>query len=844
MANFKAKTRYNEESNQSTRAYFCCHPDDFETHFEKVCDDILKIHDCQIYYTEDMTEHISDEERTLDLSRSHFFVVPVTEKLLKTPNRAMDEDIKFAFANNIPVLPLMMERGIEDIYSASDKFGDIHYLSPNSNDETELKYENKLKAYLDSVILNDEMIERVKKSFYAYIFLSYRKKDRKHANELMRFVHNIPEFRDVAIWFDEYLNPSESFKSNIEKMLKNSMLFTLLVTPSLLEYHPDGTPNFVMKEEYPKANEMGIDILPIEMETTNRVELEEKYKGLPASVNLSDRAGFIERFAETAKKYAFEPNDTPEHNFLIGLAYLYGIDIEINSTRALELITSAAEMGLIEAQKKLIDIYKNGIGVDRDLKKACKYKAIVNERLKNGLIADFDVILKRSEITAGDETEAFEVNYEQKRALDFFKAKVGGKVADYCEEQKELSDIWLQAGDSEMAATVLGETIDFLESNTSYDIQEIYENYIIGKPNSDMLNMGYFSLHIKLIRLIAAERKNVLLYEWHKKIKRWTEELKKKYINNEDILHFSRLIDLELARGLYIDGKFADLKALLMEFNDKLIERIRNGVNVNFDNSMFSIDADGNILFDDKGFTSLYTKMPRYYDFLCESFMLLGDAHVKLGEYTEAVEAYSEAVSANNYSEEYKSDDRDLALKLKLAEANAKNSAIDEAKSILSKVEIRLRFLSEASMNELSLMREQKRIEGYIARQIGEGSAETSFNEAIKLAHIMLKESPTTENRKYIVELYENLFATTNSEEVKKDCVEKMIGFANSNLMKQSAPKTMEALGDIFMSIYRCNKDEQYLKKSNQIFKKLVERYPESSVFLAKLYIVKAYLSE
>jgi tetratricopeptide (TPR) repeat protein len=281
-----------------------------------------------------------------------------------------------------------------------------------------------------------------------------------------------------------------------------------------------------------------------------------------------------------------------------------------------------------------------------------------------------------------------------------------------------------------------------------------------------------------------------------------------------------------------------------MEFNDKLIERIRNGINVNFDNSMFSIDADGNILFDDKGFTSLYTKMPRYYDFLCESFMLLGDAHVKLGEYTEAVEAYSEAVSANNYSEEYKSDDRDLALKLKLAEANAKNSAIDEAKSILSKVEIRLRFLSEASMNELSLMREQKRIEGYIARQIGDISAETSFNEAIKLAHIMLKESPTTENRKYIVELYENLFSTTNSEEVKKDCVEKMIGFANSNLMKQSAPKTMEALGDIFMSIYRCNKDEQYLKKSNQIFKKLVERYPESSVFLAKLYIVKAYLSE
>lgn len=43
------------------------------------------------------------------------------------------------------------------------------------------------------------------------------------------------------------MTPGESFNENINKVLRDSKLFTLLVTPSLLE-EPGGKPNFVMGE--------------------------------------------------------------------------------------------------------------------------------------------------------------------------------------------------------------------------------------------------------------------------------------------------------------------------------------------------------------------------------------------------------------------------------------------------------------------------------------------------------------------------------------------------------------------------------------------------------------------
>lgn len=369
---FQWKSKTQTDPKNKPRVYFTCHPDDFDRYFEKICNDIFKTHDCAIFYTEDMTEEITHENSLIDLERMNLFVMPITFRLLTSPNRAMDNDFRFAEEKHIPVLPIMMEPGIESFYSK--RFGERQFLNPYSGDSTEISYEEKLKKYLESVLISDELAQRIRKAFDAYIFLSYRKKDRKYANDLMRLIHSNPECRDIAIWFDEFLTPGESFKENIDKMLDRSELFALLVTPNLLE-KPNGIPNFVMAEEYPRAYEKGKSILPAEMERTDKTALRSFYEELPECVDARNDAEFRERLLDSIKQVAISSNNNdPEHNYLIGLAYLDGIDVEQNIERAVELITRAAEAELPEAMKKLSEMYHDGEGVAINYQEVLKWE--------------------------------------------------------------------------------------------------------------------------------------------------------------------------------------------------------------------------------------------------------------------------------------------------------------------------------------------------------------------------------------------------------------------------------------------------------------------------------------
>ena len=125
---FLCKTKGNSAKEGKPRVFFTCHPDDFSNYFTKICEDIFLMSDCAIYYTEDQSADLSSENNELDLSRMNLFVIPVTFKLLSKKNRAIDHDLRLAEEKHIPVLPLMMETGIDEYYSAKDKFGDIFRL--------------------------------------------------------------------------------------------------------------------------------------------------------------------------------------------------------------------------------------------------------------------------------------------------------------------------------------------------------------------------------------------------------------------------------------------------------------------------------------------------------------------------------------------------------------------------------------------------------------------------------------------------------------------------------------------------------------------------------------------
>lgn len=365
MSTMLCKTKENANPQGKRRVYFTCHPEDFEKCFDKICNDIFASHDCAIYYTEDMTALIDEKNWQSDLESNNLFVIPVTYKLLTTPNRAMDFDFPFAKEKKISILPIMMEPGIDEIYSQEDSFGEMQYLNPSAKDPTAISYGDKLKKYLDIILQSDETVKRIRAAFDAYIFLSYRKKDRHLANQLMKLIHSNPEYRDVAIWFDEFLTPGESFRENINKILLDSKLFTLLVTPNLLEEN-----NFVMREEYPAAKASGIDILPAEMEKTDRDALCEKFKDIPECAVTADEVAFRNCLLEEVSKLAIKENNTPEHNYLIGLAYLDGIDVEVDRERGFELIMGAAKQNHIPAMEKMVEMYISGVYVKFDSNEA------------------------------------------------------------------------------------------------------------------------------------------------------------------------------------------------------------------------------------------------------------------------------------------------------------------------------------------------------------------------------------------------------------------------------------------------------------------------------------------
>ena len=334
MAKLKYKTRGNSDPQGKPRVYFCCHPEDFNKYFESVSDEILAKQNCAVWYIDETT--VRDEDFFADLKQMQLFVIPITANLLYTENEALDIEFKFAVENHIPILPLMQESGLEEPFN--QKCEELQFLNKNDADITAISYDEKLQKYLESILIGDELAEKIRAAFDAYVFLSYRKKDRRYAQELMRLIHKNEFCRDIAIWYDEFLVPGENFNSSIKKAIKKSKLFVLAVTPNLINES-----NYIMTAEYPMAKQERKPILPAELVPTDRKQLSEKYTGIPKLTDAHNESELSEALLESIKNIGIKESDnSPEHTFFIGLAYLSGIDVEIDSERAVRLITSAS----------------------------------------------------------------------------------------------------------------------------------------------------------------------------------------------------------------------------------------------------------------------------------------------------------------------------------------------------------------------------------------------------------------------------------------------------------------------------------------------------------------------
>ena len=114
MKTLKYITKDNKSPNKRPKVYFCAHPEDVKNHLAEISADILtKQPGVAIWYDDgSFRKTCTQEERELTLSEMQMFVMPITKKLLSSPNAGL-KDFRFASEHKIPVLPLMQESGLE-----------------------------------------------------------------------------------------------------------------------------------------------------------------------------------------------------------------------------------------------------------------------------------------------------------------------------------------------------------------------------------------------------------------------------------------------------------------------------------------------------------------------------------------------------------------------------------------------------------------------------------------------------------------------------------------------------------------------------------------------------------
>ena len=362
------------------RVFFCCHPEDFDIYFESVSQEILNLENCAIFYDEQPNGGGDTAEWQSRLADMQLFVMPVTSRLLSGNNKGLD-DYQIAIKNHIPVLPLMQEDGLDQLFNSV--CCNLQYLNKHQKDETAISYQEKLKTFLDGVLVGDETAKAIREAFRSYIFLSYRKKDRVHAQRLMRLIHKCDLCQDVAIWSDEYLVPGEDFNNAIGDALNKSQLFLLSVTPNLV-----CESNYVQAVEYPMALKSGKGILPVEMCATDRGMLASQYANLPTVISESDEVKLVGELAKFFPRDDDPKDDVPRYH-LLALAYLDGIDVEVDHQRALEMLKYCASRGYFSSFETIVDMYKHGKGVERDINQAIKwqerYVYVIKDILPQGL---------------------------------------------------------------------------------------------------------------------------------------------------------------------------------------------------------------------------------------------------------------------------------------------------------------------------------------------------------------------------------------------------------------------------------------------------------------------------
>ncbi len=470
------------------KVYFCCHPDDFDEYFQQTRSEIHQIYPkISFWYYEKDDEPESDK-----INQMNLMLIIVTNRFLEEyskANHSCFKALELAKQRNIPLLPLLQNGVLVESYRKV--FQHSQYLAKTSSSSFSIPYEDKLKRRLGETLLNNEEIKQIEDAFVAIAFLSYRKKDRKFVNEIMECIHSDEKYRDVGIWYDEFLTPGEEFDKEIEGVLVNSDLFVLMVTSNLLEKG-----NYVMESEYPKAVEHSIPMLSIKCAQTDSEAFRDIFSKATSLCPLDDAAQISMELDRILKDKVVNTNENdPRHMYLMGSAYLYGVNVEKNNIRATELLTKAADLGCNEAYERLASIYHNGDGIPADYEKEIVWRYKYVEKLKEELADEQSQIKLFAETKKLAECIFGRIRFDEakkiyKEALELLKQLK-------CDKSTELQvyeyEIYSELGDS-----IRLKASDMKKVLSDAEVQEAKQYYLraleIGEGDPEKQALQYANL--------------------------------------------------------------------------------------------------------------------------------------------------------------------------------------------------------------------------------------------------------------------------------------------------------------------------------------------------------------
>lgn len=242
------------------------HPADRYLYLELIKNTVLNMGDYAVYYAPFPMDGIFP-----DFSHISLVIMAVTEKYLVWQNSGFSSEAIPATQKSIPVLPLMMEKGLSNLFNT--RCGKLQYVDCTDPEQIPKKLQKHLPHALDGH--NDRQSEGVLRR----VFISYRKRDIDYLNRLSGAITAHPQSKHVCLWYDTGLLPGENYSDAILDALNTCDLYVLLVTPSLLE---EG--NYVYRVEYPLAVQKGKPIVAVEMQKTDKTRLLQMYPSLPKCI--------------------------------------------------------------------------------------------------------------------------------------------------------------------------------------------------------------------------------------------------------------------------------------------------------------------------------------------------------------------------------------------------------------------------------------------------------------------------------------------------------------------------------------------------------------------------------